>query len=52
MEDRMFKNKFAVKAALGMIRALKKVDRKREEELKTNIQEFEAFKKTKDYQKL
>lgn len=43
MEDRIYKNKFAVKAALGMIRALKKIDRIKEEENKKNEIELAEY---------
>lgn len=52
MEDRIYKNKFAVKAALGMIRALKKIDRIKEEENKKNEIELAEYQKTKEFEKL
>ena len=43
MEDRIYKNNFAVKAALGLIRALKKVEKIKEEENKKNESEFDEY---------
>ena len=52
MEDKIYKNEFSVKAALGLIRSLKKVEKIKEEENKKNEEEFEEYKKSKEYQKL
>ena len=52
MEDKIYRNEYAVQAALGLIRSLKKVEKIKEEEDKKNEEEFEVYKKSKEYQKL
>lgn len=52
MEDKIYKNKFAVKAAIGMIKTMKRVDPIKEEELAKLKPEYEAYKESKEYKKL
>ena len=52
MEDKIYRNEYAVQAALGLIKSLKKVEKIKEEENKKNEEEFEVYKKSKEYQKL
>jgi N-alpha-acetyltransferase 15/16, NatA auxiliary subunit len=53
MEDRIYQNKFAVKAALGMLRVAKKASKlDAKEELARLKPEVEQFKASKEYQQL
>jgi len=53
MEDKVYKNKFAVKAALGMLKVAKKaVKIDRDSELGKLRPEMAAYKESKEYQKI
>lgn len=53
MEDQVYKNKFAVRAALGMIKTAKKVAKlNAEEELKKLKPEIETYKASEEYRQL
>lgn len=52
MEDRIYKNKFAVKAAIGIIKVMKKIEPIKEEELAKLKPEIEKYKDSKEYKKL
>jgi len=52
MEDNIYTNKNAVKAAIGIIKTLKKVDQNREEEEKKFQPEFDTYKASEEYKKL
>jgi N-alpha-acetyltransferase 15/16, NatA auxiliary subunit len=52
MSDQMHRNKNAVRAALGAIRTLSKVNKIRTQELEKLQPEFEAYKASKEYKDL
>lgn len=53
MEDKVYKNKFAVKAALGMLKVAKKAAKlDKQAELDKLRPEIAAFKESKEYQKI
>ena len=52
MEDKLYQNKFAVKAAVGLISALNKVVKHKEEEEKRAAEEKAKWFETEDYVKL
>lgn len=52
MEDNTHRNKNAVRAALGMIRTLSKVDKIKESELEKLKPEAETYKNSKEYRDL
>jgi cytidylate kinase len=53
MEDKVYKNMFAVKAALGMLQAAKKAEKlDRAAELEKLKPEAAAYKASKEYEKL
>ena len=49
MEDEMHRNKNAIRAALGMIRTMSKVDKIKDAELEKLKPEHEAYKASKEY---
>lgn len=52
MEDHIYKNKYAVKAAYGLIKTMNKVDKIREEEEKRFKPEFDEYKNSSEYKKM
>ncbi|CDW89756.1 n-alpha-acetyltransferase auxiliary subunit-like [Stylonychia lemnae] len=52
MEDNIYKNKNAVRAAIGIIKTMKKVDKIREEEQKKFQPEFDSYKASTEYIKM
>lgn len=52
MEDNIYKNKYAVRSTIGEIKVLKKLDRIKEEEGTKIKPEIEAYKTSKEYEKL
>lgn len=50
MEDSIYKNKYAIKAAIGMIKVMKKIDGIKEQELAKLKPEVEEYKASKEYQ--
>ena len=52
MEDKLYQNKFAVKAAVGLISTLNKVVKHKEEEEKRAAEEKAQWVETEDYAKL
>ena len=52
MEDNIYRNKYAVRSTIGEIKVLKKLDRIKEEEAARIKPEIEAYKASKEYEKL
>lgn len=52
MEDKLYQNKFAAKAAVGLISALNKVNRHKEEEEKRMAEDKAKWVETEEYVKL
>ncbi len=52
MEDELYKNKFAVKSTIGMIKVMKKIESIKESELEKLKPEFEEYKNSEEYKKL
>lgn len=52
MEDHIYQNKFAVKAAVGIINTMMKLESIKDEELEKVKPEFEKYKESKEYKKL
>ena len=49
MEDNIYQNKNAVKAAVGIIKTMQKVDKIKEEEAKRFKPEIDEYKASKEY---
>ena len=52
MEDNVYKNKYAVKCALGIIKCLTKLDKVKEEETKRFLPLHDAYMSSDEYKKL
>lgn len=52
MEDNIYRNKNAVKAVIGMIKTMNKVNKIREEEEKRFQPEIEEYKASKEYKQM
>lgn len=52
MEDKIYKNRFAIRAALGTIKALRKLDKIKEKESEKFKPELEAYYTSEEYKKL
>jgi hypothetical protein len=53
MEDRVYRNKYAVRAAIGMIKVAKKVTKLNAQEEVTKMKpEIDQWKESKEYKKL
>jgi len=49
MEDKVYQNKYAVRAALGLIKTMNKVEKIKEEEQKRFSKEINEYKESKEY---
>lgn len=52
MEDNIYRNKYAVRSTIGEIKVLKKLNRVKSEEEAKIKPEIEAYKASKEYEKL
>jgi hypothetical protein len=52
MEDKLYQNKYAVKAALGLIKVYQKIDKIKEEESVKFKPEIDAYYASKEYENL
>lgn len=52
MEDHLYRNKFAVKAALGLIKIYNKLDKIKDDDKAKFKPEYEEYLKSKEYENL